>query len=95
MKGENGEVLTDERKIRGRWEKYLEPLLNKKNPRAVVRNEILNQAITLGIRKKAEKALGYMKSNKATEPANISIKAWKSLGEKCVWISIGKNVISF
>lgn len=50
-KDENREVFKDERKIKERWEKYFELLLNKENSKVVVGDGIPNQAITSEISK--------------------------------------------
>lgn len=52
---ENGKLLMDESKIKGRWEKYFEQVVNEQHPRAVVGDEIPNHAIKAEISKVKKK----------------------------------------
>ena len=82
MKDEHGSVLTENDKIKCRWESYFNRLLNEENPRVVFGNGAPNEGITPGIcREEVRKALYKMKNGKACGPDEIPVEVWKSLGE--------------
>ncbi len=85
MKDEGGTVLSEGGKIKDRWKRYFEKLLNEENPRVVFENGTENDKETLGIsREEVKMALKRMKNGKATGPDDIPVEAWKCLGEEGV-----------
>ena len=90
MKDGSGTVLRDEERMRERWkeyfesllnEQYFESLLNEQYPREQHQNGTPNQGLTIGVtRAEVESALKKMKKNKATEPDEIPVEAWRALG---------------
>ena len=60
---------------------YFESLLNEQCPREQHQNGTPNQGLTIGVtRAEVESALKKMKKNKATEPDEIPVEAWRALG---------------
>ena len=85
MKDEHGSVITDNDKIKNRWEAYFDRLLNEENPRVVFGDGVPNEGITSGIsRDEVKRALKKMKNGKACGPDEIPAEVWKSLGEEGV-----------
>ncbi len=83
VKDQHGRVLSEDGKIKDRWEKYFEHLLNEENPRVVFGDGVPNQAVTSSIsREEVKKALKKMKKGKATGPDGIPVEVWKSLGDE-------------
>ena len=77
----NGAVLRDEERVRERWKKYFENLLNEEYPREQHQNGTPSQGLTIGVtRVGIESALKKMKNNKATGPDKIPVEAWRALG---------------
>lgn len=56
--------------------------MNKENPRAVIGDEIPNQAITSKISKEVKKALKTIKNNKVIGQDSIPFEEWKVLRQK-------------
>ena len=86
IKDRNRHVLTGPSSVVGRWKEYFEELMNEENERekrvdevAVVDKEVaeISQA-------EVRRALKRMKSGKAVGPDDISVEAWKCLGEVAV-----------
>ena len=83
VKDENGSVLCSQEKIKRRWEKYYEKLLNEENPRVIFEDGIQHMGVTQNIsRREVKKLLEKMKNDKAIGPDGIPVEAWKSLGEE-------------
>ena len=61
--------MTENDKIKSRWESYFNHLLNEENPRVVFGDGVPNEGITSGIsREEVKEALKKMKSGKACRP---------------------------
>ena len=83
VKDENGSVLCSQEKIKRRWEKYYEKLLNEENPRVIFEDGIQHLGVTQNIsRREVKKQLKKMKNGKAIGPDGIPVEAWKSLEEE-------------
>ena len=86
IKSKTGEMLMEEKKVKQRWEEYLDNLLNQKNARErrKMRTEererdeedISGEEVRTGLRK--------MKKGKAQGHDDIPVEGWISLGNKCV-----------
>ena len=83
VKDENGVVLCSQDKIKMRWEKYYEKLLNEENPRMIFEDGVQNLGVTQSIsRREVKKQLKKMKNGRAIGPDGIPVEVWKSLGEE-------------
>ena len=83
IKDENGLVLCSQEKIKMRWEKYYEKLLNEENPRVIFEDGSQNLGVAQNIsRREVKKQLKKMKNGKAIGPDGIPVEVWKSLGEE-------------
>ena len=84
IKSKTGEMLMEEKKVKQRWKKYFNNLLNQENPRGrrKMRTEergrdvedISGEKVRTGLRKK--------KKGKAQRPDDIPVEAWTALGNK-------------
>ncbi|KAI5735640.1 hypothetical protein M8J77_020866 [Diaphorina citri] len=82
IKSERGMVIRKEEDIKYRWREYFEKLLNEENHRSIFEDGIPNHGITEEIsRDEVAQALKKMKNGKSTGPDEISVEAWKCLGE--------------
>ena len=101
VKDEEGRVLVEDDRVRGRWQGYFCKLLNGEGLDVSQRTERLGleeqhnyrpgQPIT---RAEVKEALRRMKSGKAVGPDSIPVEVWKSLGEDGVaWLTDFFNVI--
>ena len=76
-------LLCRQDKIKMRWEKYYEELLNEENPRMILEDGVQNLEVTLSIsRREAKKQLKKIKNGRAIGPDGIPVEVWKSLGEE-------------
>ena len=83
IKDENGVVLSNQDKIKKRWESYYENLLNEENPRIIFEDGIKNLGVTHNIRRReVKRALNKMKNGKAVGTDGIPVEVWKCLGEE-------------
>ncbi|RXN38888.1 Retrovirus-related Pol poly LINE-1 [Labeo rohita] len=86
IKDRDGNVLTDARRVMGRWKEYFKELMNEENEReqrveevTVVEQEVVNIS-----KSEVRRALKRMKSGKAVGPDDIPVEVWKCLGEVAV-----------
>ena len=74
IKDENGVVLSNQDKIKKRWERYYENLLNEENFRIIFEDGIKNLGVTHNIRRReVKRALNKMKNGKAVGPDGIPV----------------------
>ncbi|XP_062866594.1 uncharacterized protein LOC134329279, partial [Trichomycterus rosablanca] len=86
VKDRNGNVLTSEESVMGRWKEYFEELMNEENERER-RVEVIgtvDQEVEKINENEVWKALKRMKKGKAVGPDNIPVEVWKCLGEMAV-----------
>ena len=97
IKEGNGQTLTHDEKIRERWRKYFQKLLNEDNQREQRAEETPENAGTVEeiTKDKVRTALRRMKNGKAVGPDGIPVEAWKCLEEEGVeWLAkISNNVL--
>ena len=83
IKDADGSVLIGEERVRERWKKYFEELMNTENDRERRLDDggRVNEAIPKISTREVRSALKRMKSNKAVGPDDIPVEAWRCLGE--------------
>ena len=83
IKDANGSVLIGEEKVRERWKKYFEELMNSENERErkLDNGQRVNETIPKISTRKVRSAMKRMKGNKAVGPDGIPVEAWRCLGE--------------
>ncbi|XP_064111406.1 uncharacterized protein LOC135218890 [Macrobrachium nipponense] len=83
VKGKNERVVPREESIIARRKKYFEELLNKENPRTIIRDGNPHGRIVQDIsREEVKRALNKMKKGKAVGHYGIPAEVWKCLGEE-------------
>ena len=82
VKDENGVVLCSQDKIKMRWEKYYEKLLNEENHRMMFEDGVQNLGVTQSINRREVKKQSKEneKNGRAIGPDGIPVEVWKSLG---------------
>ena len=86
IKDREGNVLTDARRVMGRWKEYFEELMNVENEREARVEEvtIVDHKVAQISKSEVGKALKRMKSGKAVGRDDIPVEVWKCLGETAV-----------
>ena len=84
IKDRDGNVPVSEESLLRRWKEYFEELMNKKNERERIMEEMetVEQEVGSISKNEVRKALKRMKNGKAVVPDDISVELWPRLFNK-------------
>ncbi|XP_076867340.1 uncharacterized protein LOC143518621 [Brachyhypopomus gauderio] len=82
----DGNVLSGEESVLGRWKEYFEELMNQENEseRRLEEVEVVNQEVPQVSKEEVRAAIWRMKCGKAVGPDDIPVETCKCLGETAV-----------
>ena len=86
IKSKTGEILMEEHKVKQRWKKYFDDLLNQENPRErreMRRDETKTDVEDISV-EEIRTGLGKIKKGKAQGSDDIPVEVWIALGNKGV-----------
>ncbi|XP_065654616.1 uncharacterized protein LOC136081243 [Hydra vulgaris] len=86
IKDKDGNVLSNEESVLGRWKEYFEELINQENGREgrLEEIEVVNQEVPQVSKEEVRAAIRRIKCGKAIGPDDIPVEACKCLGEIAV-----------